>query len=131
LIAEEQIVAAGEVLADAFVNDPLCVYTQPHRDARMSQFTWLFTQLVRAAAAQGSVYTNTQLGRPAGVAVWLPPQGGGPAAEVAVWSEMDQMEQCFGTEAYRRFTYLRRGGPCLSAGGKRRLLCVVVHCWCA
>jgi hypothetical protein len=47
LIAEEQILAAGEVLARAFFNDPLCVYTQPDLEARMSQFTWLFTQFVR------------------------------------------------------------------------------------
>jgi hypothetical protein len=50
LIAEEQILAAGEVLALAFFNDPLCVYTQPDLEARMSQFTWLFTQFVREGA---------------------------------------------------------------------------------
>jgi hypothetical protein len=41
LIAEEQIPAAGEMLARAFFHDPLCVYAQPHPEARMSQFTWL------------------------------------------------------------------------------------------
>jgi hypothetical protein len=39
LIADEQIVAAGEVLAHAFLNDPLCVFTQPDQEARLSQFT--------------------------------------------------------------------------------------------
>src|SRR5262245_59187820 len=29
------------------------------------------------------------------------------------------------------FTYLRRGGPCRKAGGKRRLLCVVGPGWWA
>ncbi len=104
LIAEEQILAAGEVLARAFFNDPLCVYTQPDLEARMSQFIWLFTQLVREGAIQGGVYTNTQIDRPDGVAVWIPRQATEPTAEVAVWSEMDQMEQRFGPEAYRRFT---------------------------
>jgi hypothetical protein len=80
------------------------VYTQPDLEARMSQFTWLFTQLVREGARQDGVYTNALIGRPDGVAVWMPPQTGEPAAEVAVWSEMDQMEQRFGPQAYRRFT---------------------------
>lgn len=53
---------------------------------------------------QGGVYTNTRIERPDGVAVWVPPQIDEPTAEVAVWSEMDQMEQRFGPEAYRRFT---------------------------
>ena len=104
LIAQEQIFAAGEVLARAFFNDPLCVYTQPDLEARMSQFTWFFTQLVREGARQDGVYTNTLMDPPDGVAVWMPPQAGEPTAEVAVWSEMDQMEQRFGPEAYRRFT---------------------------
>jgi GNAT superfamily N-acetyltransferase len=104
LIADEQIPAAGEVLAQAFFNDPLCVYTQPDLEARMSQFSWLFTPLVREGARQGGVYTNTRIDRPDGVAVWMPPQASEPTAEVAVGSEMDQMEQRFGPEAYRRFT---------------------------
>ena len=81
LIAEEQILAAGEVLARAFCNDPLCVYTQPDREARMSQFTWLFTQLVQEGAIQGGVYTNTLIDRPEGVAVWMPPQAAEPTEE--------------------------------------------------
>jgi len=104
LIAEAQILAAGEVLARAFFNDPLCVYTQPDLEARMSQFTWLFTQFVREGAMQRGVYTNNCIDMPDGVAVWMPPQTGETTAEVAVWSEMDQMEQRFGPEAYRRFT---------------------------
>jgi GNAT superfamily N-acetyltransferase len=104
LIAEEQILAAGEVLARAFFRDPLCVYTQPDLEARMSQFTWLFTQLVRKGAGQGAVYTKTLMDRPDGVAVWAPPHAVEPAAESAAGSEMDQMEQRFGPEASRRFT---------------------------
>lgn len=104
LIADEQILAAGDVLAQAFVNDPLCVYTQPDKGARLSQFAWLFTQLVREGALQGGVYANTRIGSPDGVAVWMPPLAGELTAEVTMWSEMDQMEQRFGPEAYRRFT---------------------------
>jgi GNAT superfamily N-acetyltransferase len=34
----------------------------------------------------------------------MPPQADEPTAEVAVWSEMEQMGQHFGPEAYHRFT---------------------------
>ena len=81
LIAEEQIPAAGEMLARAFFHDPLCVYAQPDPEARMSQFTWLFTELIRAGARQRSVYASTCVYRPNGIAVWTPPQAGGPAAD--------------------------------------------------
>jgi GNAT superfamily N-acetyltransferase len=103
-IAEEQIHAAGETLAQAFLNDPLSVYSPPDQGARLSQFTWLFTQLVQEGSAQGGVYVNTQIGWPDGMAVWIPPQTAEPQADAAVWSEMDQTEQRFGPEAYRRFT---------------------------
>jgi GNAT superfamily N-acetyltransferase len=101
LIAQEQILAAGEVLARAFFNDPLCVYTQPDLEARRSQFTWLCTQFVREGARQGGVYIHTLMDRPDGVAIWIPPQAEEPTAQGAGWSEM---EQRFGPEASRRFT---------------------------
>jgi GNAT superfamily N-acetyltransferase len=104
LIAEDQIPAAGEVLTQAFFNDPLCVYTQPDLEARVSQFNWLFTQLVRKGAGQDGAYTNTRMDRPDGVAVWVPPHGRGPTAEAAAGGGVDEMEQRFGTEAHRRFT---------------------------
>ena len=102
LLAEKQILAAGQVLAQAFFNDPLCVYTEPDLEARMSHFAALFTLLVRKGARHDGVYTT--IGRPDGVAVWMPPQVGESTAEVAVWSEMNQMAERFGPEAYRRFT---------------------------
>jgi hypothetical protein len=101
---EGRILAAGEVLARAFFNDPLCVYTQPDLEARMNQFTWLFTQLVGKGARQDGVYMNPADGRPDGVAVWMPPHAGEATGEEGVGSEMDQMEQRFGPQAYRRFT---------------------------
>jgi GNAT superfamily N-acetyltransferase len=104
LIAEEQIPAAGEVLARAFFDDPLCVYTQPDPSARMTQFTWLFTQFVRAGVSQEGVNVSAVTGQPQGVAVWTPPQAGQPAAEEAAGSGMEQWEQRFGPAAYHRFT---------------------------
>jgi GNAT superfamily N-acetyltransferase len=104
LIAGGQIHAAGEVLARAFLNDPLCVYTQPDLEARMAQFTWLFTRFVGEGAGRGGVYTNTLTGPPDGVAVWTPPRAGEPGSEAAAAGETDPMGQRFGHEAHRRFT---------------------------
>jgi GNAT superfamily N-acetyltransferase len=104
LIAQEQILAAGAMLARAFLHDPLCVYTQPDLEARISQFAWFFAQLVGQGARQDGVYTYTLNGQPDGIAVWTPPHVGEPMAEGAVGSEMDQMEQRFGPQAYHRFT---------------------------
>ena len=104
LITEEQMPAAGEMLALAFFDDPLCVYTQPDRGARMSQFAWLFTQLVRAGARQNGVYVSTFDHQPRGVAVWTPPQAPAPAAPEAAGNGMDRPGQSFGPEEYDRFT---------------------------
>ena len=102
LLAEKQILAAGQVLAQAFFNDPLCVYTEPDLEARMSHFAALFTLLVRKGARHDGVYTT--IGRPDGVAVWMPPHAEVPTPEAAVGSEMDQIGQRFGPEADQRFT---------------------------
>ena len=76
LIAEEQIPAAGEMLARALFDDPLCVYAQPDPEARMNQFTRFFTELVREGTRQRSVYASTCVYRPNGIAVWMPPRPG-------------------------------------------------------
>jgi GNAT superfamily N-acetyltransferase len=104
LITDQQIPAAGEMLARAFFNDPLCVFTQPDPHARLSQFTWLFTDLVRDAARQRSVYVSACVNRPHGIAVWTPPQTGGAAADEERDTGTDQMELRFDHGAYHRFT---------------------------
>jgi GNAT superfamily N-acetyltransferase len=102
-IAEGQIPAAGAVLARAFFNDPLCVYTQPDPEARTGPFAWLFAQVVRMGARQNGVYVSTQVGQPDGVTVWAPPQDREPTAEVTAGYETEEAERWFGPEAYRRF----------------------------
>jgi GNAT superfamily N-acetyltransferase len=101
LVTERQVSAAGEVLAQALVDDPLCVYTQPHIGARLNQFAWFFAQLVRAGVEHESAYCHTSLGRPDGVAVWKHLQ------TVESTPELDGMEERFGAESYRRFTDYR------------------------
>jgi GNAT superfamily N-acetyltransferase len=103
LIADQQIPSAGEVLARAFFDDPLCVFTQPDPEARISQFTWLFTDLVRDAARQRSAYASACVNRPNGIAVWTPPQADGPAPEERQGSGTDQMGLRFDHGAHHRF----------------------------
>ena len=103
-IADQQIPAAGDVLARALFSDPLCVYTQPDPAARLSQFGWLFSQLIREGARRQGSYVVTFVRRPHGVAVWTPPHAGAAAAREMPGSEMEQREQRFGPGAYDRFT---------------------------
>jgi len=103
-IAEGQIAAAGEMLARAFFNDPLCVYAQPDPAARLSQFGWVFSRLIREGASQQSAYVSTFVRQPHGVAVWAPPQAGEPTVSEVPGSEMEQWEQRLGPGAYHRFT---------------------------
>src|SRR5215471_15275531 len=100
-VTEEQVPAAGEALAAAFVDDPLCVYTQPDIDARLSQFSWFFARLVRHGVKHGAAYCHSSHGRPDGVAVWQPPQAEDPPLDLV------ELEQQFGWEAYQRFSAYR------------------------
>jgi predicted GNAT family acetyltransferase len=104
LIEDQHIPAAGEMLARAFFDDPLCVFTQPDPEARMSQFSWLFSDLIREAAKQRSVYASTRVHRPNGIAVWTPPQVGGPTADGERDTGTDRMELRFDHGAYHRFS---------------------------
>jgi GNAT superfamily N-acetyltransferase len=101
LVTERQISAAGEVLAQAFIDDPLCVYTQPDVGARLNQFAWFFAQIVRTGIEHDVAYCHRSLGRPDGVAVWKRLQ------ETESTPELDGMEERFGRESYRRFTAYR------------------------
>jgi GNAT superfamily N-acetyltransferase len=113
LIADQQIPAAGEVLARAFFDDPLCVFTQPDPEARISQFTWLFTDLVRDAARQRSAYASARVNRANGIAVWAPPQVGDPAAYEGQDGGTDQMGLRFNHGAHHRFTSAYRHFECI------------------
>src|SRR5215813_10829530 len=93
--------AAGEALAAAFVDDPLCVYIQPDVDARLSQFSWFFAQLVRDGVEHGGAYCHNSLGRTDGVAVWQPPQAADPTPN------LEELKKRFGLEPYQRFVAYR------------------------
>ena len=97
LITEEQISLAGEMLEQAFFNDPLNIYTAPDPALRTRIFSWYFTQSVRAETPTHTVYATS--GQPEGVAVWMNPYTSGQVAH----SDEDEMRQFFGREAYERF----------------------------
>jgi len=101
LVTNRQIHPAGEALAAAFADDPLCVYTQPDVHARLDQFAWFFAQLVRDGVAHGGAYCHSSLGRPDGVAVWQLPEAEDPTPD------LEELEQHFGGEAYERFIAYR------------------------
>lgn len=100
-VTERKVSAAGEVLAQAFVDDPLCLYAQPDVGARLNQFAWFFAQLVRTGVEHEGAYCHSSLGRPDGVVVWKRLQA------VESVAELDEMEERFGPESYRRFTAYR------------------------
>ena len=87
-IAREQIPAAGEALARAFSNAPLCVYTQPDPEARITQVHLVLhpgvREEVRRQGVDGAVYSN----RVDGVASGPSHESETPVAEDAPASEI-------------------------------------------
>jgi GNAT superfamily N-acetyltransferase len=98
-LTEEQILLAGQVLEEAFFDDPLCVYTFPDPETRKDLFSWYFTHYVRQESALGNV--SLPDGQLNGVAVWMPPH---EDASMTQRSNPDEIEQKFVKEAYQRFT---------------------------
>ncbi|WP_126598466.1 GNAT family N-acetyltransferase [Dictyobacter aurantiacus] len=96
-LRKEDVEVAGEILEQAFAEDPLNVYTAPDPSRRRSLFRWLFTRLVRMA---DTTYTTAEQIR--GVALWVAPQSG-EVVEGDV-DDLEQMERIFGPEAYQRFS---------------------------
>lgn len=101
-ITEPQIRSAGEVLSQAFLPDPLCIYTFPDPEERARAFPWFFTASVQESVLLHGVYTT--VGRVDGVAVWTPPDTGEPTPEQTKLTGLDQMNIQFGAEACHRFT---------------------------
>jgi GNAT superfamily N-acetyltransferase len=97
LITEAQIPLAGEMLEQAFFDDPLNIYTAPDPTMRTRIFSWLFTQYVRDETSTHTIYTTT--GQPEGVAVWMNPHTNEQVAQ----SDADALRRFFGPEAYERF----------------------------
>ncbi len=70
-LLESQIRDAGELLARAFHDDPLCSYITPGDAKRARDLPWIMTAFIRYCYPFGTVYTTS--GALEGVAVWAPP----------------------------------------------------------
>lgn len=70
-LVASQIREAGNVLARAFLDDPLCTYITPGDTKRARTLPWVMTAFVRYSHPLGTVYTTA--GTVEGVAVWVPP----------------------------------------------------------
>jgi ribosomal protein S18 acetylase RimI-like enzyme len=68
-----QINQAGEVLANAFYDDPVANFvTSEESDTKLRKLKWFFSLSVRYCQPLGSIYTTA--GSLKGIAIWFPPE---------------------------------------------------------
>ena len=63
----------GEVIARAFVNDPICTHVFPDRERRLRNMRWIHARQLCVLIGRNSVYTTPDL---LGAAVWHRPEAG-------------------------------------------------------
>jgi ribosomal protein S18 acetylase RimI-like enzyme len=100
-LEESLIERAGEAMARAFFNDPLCVYMLPDEEERARLTPWHFSAFLRYAHLFGEVYTTS--GMPDATAAWLPPGESEMTAERIEQSGLNKVPQVLGAEAWGRF----------------------------
>jgi len=106
VVTDDEITAAGEVLAQALADDPFCVHAQRDVDARQRQFAWFFAQLVREGVREKCAFAHGARGRPDGVAVWQRREAEETDREAP--GEPAELEQRLGPAAYARFAAYRQ-----------------------
>jgi GNAT superfamily N-acetyltransferase len=100
-LRESQIEMAGAMLARAFQNDPLMVYTLPRVADRVRLLPEYYTRMVRFGCLSGdAVYTTA--GPLIGAAVWLPPGTQWTRARVEA-AGLHELSGILGEDAMRRF----------------------------
>jgi hypothetical protein len=100
-LEESLIERAGDAMARAFFNDPLCVYMLPDEEERARLTPWHFSAFLRYAHLFGEVYTTS--GTPDATAAWLPPGESEMTAERIEQSGLNKVPQVLGAEAWGRF----------------------------
>lgn len=100
-LREGDVERAGEVLARAFVQDPLAVYMLPDPEARRRLLPWHFATVVRYGVLFGEAYTSADGLR--GAAVWLPPGETAMTPERTEAAGMNKGPEVLGAEACERF----------------------------
>ena len=93
----------GEVLADAFLDDPGAVIFEPERDRRAEILPAFFRTWVAAALADGGdLVVPDQPGPPRGVASWFGPDRHGPSGDAMAAAGMADVLEAFGPAAADR-----------------------------
>ena len=101
--------AAG-ILARAFHSDPPFEYFVPSPARRAELLPKFFERFVRHGQIFGEVHGTPQ--KPEAIAIWLPPGKTDITPEAASRSGLDELEEVFGRESFRRVsTFL----ACMSA----------------
>jgi GNAT superfamily N-acetyltransferase len=98
-LREEQIVAAGRVLAAAFHADPLEVFVFPDAEERARRAPEQFSILVQEAFLFGEVFVTEDL---SGISAWFPPNVA-ITREKAKRAGYHRLPDAMGTEAFERF----------------------------
>jgi GNAT superfamily N-acetyltransferase len=99
-LRDSQIALAGAVLAHAFQNDPLMVYTIPDAAERVTLLPEFYVRMVRFGFLSGEVYTTE--GAIEGAAVWLPPHVKWDRESIEA-AGLDELSRIIGDEAMGRF----------------------------
>ena len=99
-LKKAQIEEAGSVLARAFQNDPLMVYTIPDAAQRARLLPEYCTRMVRFGFLSDEVYTTADAIE--GVAVWLPPSVGWTRERVEA-AGLHELSNILGGDAMGRF----------------------------
>ena len=99
-LIESQAPVAAAVLARAFHDDPLMVYTIPDPAERARLLPDVYLRMVRFGLLAGEVFTTE--GSPYGVALWLAPNAQWTRENMQA-SGMHEIARVIGDDAYRRY----------------------------
>lgn len=100
-LKERDAERAGELLARAFVDDPVSVYMLPNAEDRRRLLPWHFGGIALYGALFGEAYTTAEPLR--GVALWLPPGETEMTPERLETAGMNRGPEVLGADTCRRF----------------------------
>jgi ribosomal protein S18 acetylase RimI-like enzyme len=98
-LTDSQVPVAGALLARAFYDDPLMIYSIPNALERERLLPEVYARMIRFGTLAGEVYTTADF---EGVALWMPPGATWPR-EKMVASGMNEIATIIGPAAYQRY----------------------------
>jgi len=99
-LAESQIPAAAAILARAFHDDPLMIYTIPEPAERVRLLPEVYARIIRFGLLAGEVHTTA--GAVEGAAIWMPPNAKWTRENLEA-SGMYELASLIGNDAYQRY----------------------------